>query len=193
MVQTLRKDGLRRCGKLKGHYIADFDPHWDFGAFDIESLTKNSAAVIVGVAGRNLGGHLTDDGMMILTNYEVIVQEDVKGKIIEGSTVIVSLPGGRVEFEDGTTAELRTPTFEHVKTGGTYTFFLGEVEKSPGVYTLTGGPQGLVELVDSTTVKSHGRDTDPIAEQTKGKDKQSFLKDIREQAKKWPDKGKCCT
>ena len=193
LVQVLRRDGLRGAAKLKGHYVADFDPHWDFGAFDIESLTKNSAAVIVAVAGRNLGGHLTEDGQMILTNFEVIVRENIKGDIIEGSTVIVSLPGGRVQFEDGTTAELRTPTFEHLKTGGSYTFFLGEAENVPGVYTPTGGPQGLVELSDNGSVKSHGRDRDPIAKQAKDMDKQTFLKDVREQAKKWPNKGKCCT
>jgi hypothetical protein len=193
LIETLRRDGLRGAAKLKGHYIADFNPHWDFGLFDIESLTKDSAAVVVGVAGRNLGGHLTEGGLVILTNYEVMVQEDIKGQVIEGSTIIVSLPGGSVQFEDGTTAELRTPTFEHVKTGGTYTFFLTEVEKSPGVYTPTGGPQGLVEIVDNASVKSRGRDTDPIAQQTRGKDKQSFLKDVREQAKKWPNKGKCCS
>jgi len=195
LVQTFRNDGLRGAAKLKGHYIADFDPHWDFGRFNIESLTKNSAAVVVGVVGQDLGGHLTESGKVILTNYEVVIQEVIKGEVLEGTNVIVSLPGGRVQFEDGTTAELRTPTFEHVKPGGTYTFFLSEVEKSPGTYTLTGGPQGLVELIDSGVVKSHGRDTDPIAEQTTGKDKdrQSFLMDVREQAKKWPKKGKCCT
>jgi len=193
LVLILRRDGLRGAAKLKGHYVTDFDPHWDFGALDIESLTKNSAAVVVAVAGRNLGGHLTEDGQMILTNYEIMVRERLKGDITEGSTIIVSLPGGRVEFEDGTTAELRTPTFEHIKTGSTYTFFLAEVENSPGVYTPTGGPQGLVELVANGSVKSHGRDTDPIAQQSKGKDEQSFLKDVREQAKKWPQKGKCCS
>jgi hypothetical protein len=193
LVQTLRKDGLRGAAKLKKHYVGEFDPHWDLGAFDIEALTKNSVAVVVAVLGRNLGGHLTDDGMMILTNYEVMVQEGIKGKVVEGSTIIVSLPGGRVEFEDGTTAELRTPKFEAVKTGGTYTFFLTEVEKSPGVYTATGGPQGIIEVVDNESVRSHGRDTDPVAKETSGKDKRTILKEIRKQAKKWPNKGKCCS
>jgi len=59
LIQVLRRDGLRGAAKLKGHYVTDFDPHWDFGAFDVESLTKNSAGVVVGMVGTTLGGHRT--------------------------------------------------------------------------------------------------------------------------------------
>ena len=45
---ALRRGGLREAAKLKGHYVGDFDPHWDSGRFDIEALTKNSMAVVVG-------------------------------------------------------------------------------------------------------------------------------------------------
>jgi len=193
LVQVLRRDGLRGAAKLKGHYVTDFDPHWDFGAFDVESLTKNSAGVVVGMVGTSLGGHLTEDGLTILTDYPLIVQENIKGDFLKGSTITISLPGGSIQFEDGTTAELRTPTFEHVKAGGQYTIFLTEIQNSPGKYTLTGGPQGLVEILDDGSVKSHGRSTDPVAIQAKEKDKRSFLKKVREQATKWPNKGKCCT
>lgn len=189
---ALRHGGLREAAKLKRHYIEDFDPHWDFGLFDIESLTKNCAAIVVGLPSKNLGGRLSGGGQVILTDYEVVVQETIKGTPTPGSTIKVSLPGGRVEFEDGTSAELRTPEFEQVKTFGTYTFFLSETN-NPDEYTLTGGPQGLVELVNDATAKSHGRSTDPVAKQNNGRDKDSFLRDVREKAKKWPNKGKCCS
>jgi hypothetical protein len=193
MVPVIRREGLRGAARVKGHYVADFDAHWDFGAFDIEGLTKNSAAVVVGVVSGNLGGHLTGSGFAILTDYQVMVQENIKGDPAVGSNITVSLPGGRVDFEDGTSAELRTPKFEHVKIGNTYTFFLTEVDKSPGKFTLTGGPQGLLELANDGSVKSHGRDEDPIANQSKGKNKESFIEEVRESAKKWPNKGKCCS
>jgi hypothetical protein len=176
--------------------VGDFDPHWDFGRFDIELLTKNSALVIVGTPTRQNAARLTRDGQVILTDCEVEIKETIKGGIDPGRMITVSLVGGRVEFENGTSAELKTPSFEHMKIGGTYTLFLIESESvdiAPGGYTLTGGPQGLVEIVNETTVKSHGRMTDPITKESKSKNKDTFLKEVRKQAEKWPQPGKCCS
>ena len=190
--EALRRGGLREAAKLKGHYVGDFDAHWDFSRLDIELLTKNSVAVIVGTTRKKLGSRLTSGGELIFTDYEVTVQERIKGEVATGARIIVSLPGGRVDFEDGTSAELTTPNFEHMKTGGTYTLFLSESATAPDGYTLTAGPQGLVEIVDNNTVKSQGRPTDPINEQSRGKNKDAFLQEVRKQAKNWPYPGKCC-
>jgi len=35
MIQVLRREGLRGAARLKGHYVADIDAHWDFGLFDV--------------------------------------------------------------------------------------------------------------------------------------------------------------
>jgi hypothetical protein len=189
---ALRRGGLREAAKLKGHYVGEFDAHWDFSQLDIELLTKNSAAVLIGTMTKKLGSRLTSEGQLIFTDYEVTVQERIKGEVATGARITVSLPGGRVEFEDGTSAELTTPSFEHMKTGGTYTLFLTESGTAPDGYTLTAGPQGLVEIVDNNTVKSHGRSTDPINAQSRGKNKDAFLQEVRKQAKNWPYPGKCC-
>lgn len=189
---ALRRGGLREAAKLKGHYVQDFNPHWDFGRFDIEGLTKNSAIVVVGVPTKKVGSRLSRSGQSIVTEYEVVVKETIKGTISQGGTINVLLPGGRVEFEDGTSAELRTPTFEQMRVNGTYTLFLSESESEAGDYVLTGGPQGLVEIVNDTTLKSHGRGTDPVSEQVKDKNKESFLEEVRSSAEKWPQPGKCC-
>jgi hypothetical protein len=192
LVDVLRSEGLRGAAKLKGHYVADFNPHPDFGLYNVEALTKYSAAVVIGVAGPSVGSNLTENEDNIETDYQIIIEVPIKGDFIKGSTVIVSLPGGLVRFKDGTSAEIRTPTFEHVKSGGRYVLFLSEVEGVPGKYRLTGGPQGLVSLLDDGSAKSHGRLTDPVAVQAKENSQGSFLKNVREQAKKWPNKGKCC-
>ena len=190
--EALRRGGLREAAKLKGHYVGEFDAHWDFSKLDIELLTKNSAAVIVGTMTKKLESRLTSEGQLIFTDYEVTVQERIKGEVATGAPITVSLPGGRVEFEDGTSAELTTPNFEHMKTGGTYTLFLSESGTAPVWYTLTAGPQGLVEIVDNNTVRSHGRPTDPINAQSRDKNKDAFLREVRQQAKNWPYPGKCC-
>ena len=44
--KAYRQGGLRGVAKLKGIYVAETNPHWDWGRFDVESLTRNSAAVI---------------------------------------------------------------------------------------------------------------------------------------------------
>lgn len=194
---ALRRGGVREAAKLKGHYAGDFDAHWDMGLFDIEALTKNSLAVVVGTVVKKLSGRLTAGGQLIFTDYEVLLDETIKGDLTKGSTITIALPGGRVEFEDGTSAELRMPEFEHVKIGGGYTLFLTEGAEAPNGYTLTGGPQGLVEIMSDGTPKSHGRPTDPIALETKdpnkGKNKDTFIKEVRKEAVKWPGPGKCCS
>jgi len=190
---ALRRGGLREAARIKGHYVGEFDPHWDYGRFDVETLAKSSAAVIVGVPVKKVGSRLSPSGQTILTDYEVEVREVFKGSVSAESSVIVAMPGGLVEFEDGTTAEIKTPSFGPLKLKATYTMFLSESNVAPQGYVLSGGPQGLLEIVDDGTVKSYGRPTDPVSEESKGSDKKNFLRKVREQSEKWPLPGKCCS
>jgi hypothetical protein len=188
---ALRRGGLREAAKLKGNYVAEYNPHWDWGQFTVEALTKNSAAVIVGRFTRKLDARLLD-GKVISTDYEVAVEELVKGDLGRSETIVVSLPGGRIVFEDGTSAEQTTPSFEHPLMGRAYALFLTREDAVPSVFFLSGGPQGMFDIEDSAGVKSHGRPEDPGAVEAKGKNPASFLKAVRGQARKWPNPGKCC-
>lgn len=188
---ALRRGGLREAAKLKGHYVAEYNPHPDWGNFDVENLTKNSAAVIVGRFTKKLDARLPDS-KVIFTDYEVAVEELVKGDLKQAETIVVTLPGGRIFFEDGTSAEQTTPTFEHPLIGRAYTLFLMQEAAVPSVFFLSGGPQGMFDIEGSAGVKSHGRPEDPAAVETKGKSRESFMKNVREQARKWPKPGKCC-
>lgn len=188
---AITRGGLRAAAKLKGNYVAEFNPHWDWGRFDVESLTKGSAAVIVGRFAKKLDPRLIE-GRVILTDYEVSVEELVKGDLKQGETIVVSLPGGRITFEDGTSAEQTTPTFDHPHIGRAYTLFLMEDAAVPSVFLLSGGPQGIFDIEDGASVKSRGRPDDPVAVETKGKSREAFMKNVREQARKWPKPGKCC-
>lgn len=185
------RQGLREAAKLKGNYVGEFDPHWDWGLFSIEDLTKNSAAVIVGRFTKKLDPRLIE-GKAIYTDYEVAIDELLKGNLKQAKTIVVSLPGGRIHFEDGTSAEQTTPKFEPVKIGRSYTLFLMQEEALPSVFLLMGGPQGVVDIEDSSSVRSHGRLEDPGAVEVKGKNRESFLQDVRAKARKWPKPGKCC-
>ena len=188
--KALKRGGLREAAKVKGFYVAEYNPHWDLLPFSVETLTKNSAAVIVGRFTRKLDARLLD-GKVIFTDYEVAVEELVKGDIKQAETIVVSLPGGRIYFEDGTSAEQTTPTFEHPLIGRAYTLFLMQEPAVPSVFFLSGGPQGMFDIEDSAGVKSRGRPDDPKAVEIKG-NRESFMKNVRELGRKWPNPGKCC-
>lgn len=189
--EALKRGGLREAAKLKGNYVAEHNPHWDWGLFSVEALTKNSVAVVVGRFTKKLDARLPDS-KLILTDYEVTVEELIKGDLNQAKTIVVTLPGGSIYFEDGTSAEQITPTFEQPRIGRAYTLFLRQEDAMPSVFFLSGGPQGMFDIEDSSTVRSHGRPDDPGAVETKGKNRESFLKDVRQQARKWPNPGKCC-
>jgi flagellar biosynthesis/type III secretory pathway M-ring protein FliF/YscJ len=190
--EALRRGGYREVAKIKKHYVSNFNPHWDWSSFDMEALTKNSVAVIVGSPTQSKS-QLTPNGQLITTEYEVSVQEVIKGKIAQGDTIKISLPGGKVEFEDGTSVELKTPDFEKMTTYNSYVLFLYANRNGSDVFLLTGGPQGLFELPpNGMDVKPHGRPTDPAVKEAKGKNVQAFLEEIRKQAVKWPEPGNCC-
>src|ERR1041385_4725883 len=126
LKEAYQRGGLREVAKLKGGvYVSEHDPHWKYGNFDIESLTKNSAAVIVGRFTKKLDARLLD-GKTIFTDYEVAVEELVKGDLKQAKTIVVTIPGGRFFFEDGTSAEQLTPKFEQPHIGGAYALFLIE-------------------------------------------------------------------
>ncbi len=192
LKEAYERGGLRELAKLKGGvYVTERNPHWNYGKFDIESLTKNSAAVIVGRFTKKLDARLID-GKVIFTDYEVAVEELVKGDLKQAQTIVVTVDGGRFFFEDGTSAEQVTPTFEHPHIGRAYALFLMEEAAVPSVFFLSGGPQGMFDIEDSAGVKSHGRPDDVGAVETKGMSRDAFMKNVREDARKWPKPGKCC-
>jgi hypothetical protein len=188
--QALKRGGLREAAKVKGNYVEDYDPHWDI-ALRVEDLTKNSVAVIVGRFTKKLDARLPGS-RTIFTDYEVAVEELVKGDLKQAKTITVTIPGGRFYFEDGTSAEQLTPTFDQPQIGRAYTLFLTTETAVPSVFFLSGGPQGMFDIEDSSGVRSHGRDEDPGAVETKGKSKEAFLNEVRANARKWPKPNKCC-
>jgi hypothetical protein len=129
-----------------GAYVTKFNVH-TWLKFDIESLTKNSADVVVGVASSN-ASEVSPDGQLIVTDYRVNMTNVLKGKVNSGSDITVHLPGGRVEFEDGTSAEVITPNFERMENDKKYVLFLGKEQGDNNRYILTGGSQGLFEVTD---------------------------------------------
>ena len=189
-VEAIRRGGLKEAARIKRHYVSNTNTSY-WMKYDLESLTKNSVGIIIGVPVSN-ASQLTADGQFITTEYQVKVRESIKGSFLPDEIVRVSLPGGKVVFEDGTSAEIKTPDLERMESGKTYTLFLSQTKNTDGGFNLTGGGQGLFELsTDKSIVKPHGHDKD-IVQKYKNKNTEEFLDEIRAAVRKHPEVSVCC-
>ena len=100
---TLREAARRAGGTLvlERAEIPDCIPAWN-----VRGLTNRSSLVIVG---RPLAARveLTDDRRSIATTYSVQVDDTFKARQLPPFMrhVVVTVPGGRMDFPDGTSAE----------------------------------------------------------------------------------------
>jgi hypothetical protein len=191
MVEAIRRGGYREAARIKGHYVGTVDPYWDWANFDLETLTKSSAAVVIGIPEMSKG-KLNSNGEMILTQFDVRVKEAIKGPVAENSVVKVALLGGRVDFDDGTSAELLTRDFERMHEGRKYLLFLYANRDGSDVYLLTGGPQGLFELKGHAGIKAHARPNDPAVKEVQNLTEDGLLEKVKDYAHKRPKAQQCC-
>lgn len=190
LIEAVRRGGLREAAKLKGRYVASINTsHWL--KFDLESLTKNSAAVIIGRPLSSVS-RLTPDGEQITTEYQININEVLKGNLTANEKISLSLPGGIVVFEDGTSAEVKTPDEERIENGKTYLLFLSPKKGATDGFVATGGAQGLFELPpDKSGVKPKGHRVDPV-QKYKNRPTDKFVEEIREAVRKYPEASSCC-
>lgn len=189
-VEAIRRGGLREAARIKGHYVGSGNV-CSWLKYDLESLTKNSASIIIGTPISSTS-QLTADGQSITTKYQVKVKESMKGTLLPDEMVQVSLPGGKVVFEDGNSAEIKTPDLEQMEESKTYILFLSQDKSAAGSFNLTGGGQGLFELLsDKLMVKPHGHFSD-VVQKYKNKDIEEFLEEIRAAVRKHPEVSSCC-
>lgn len=190
LLDAIRRGGLREAARRKGRYVVKMDPTWDWSNFDLESLTKKSAVVLIGEATESKP-QLNRDGDALSTEYQIAVSEPLKGSFRQGNTIQVAMLGGLIEFEDGTSAEVQTPGFERMSKGKKYLLFLTINNNGSAVLLPTGGPQGVFEITGKQ-IKYFGRSTDQIGTQIKDKDSQSLMERVREYAARWPNAEGCC-
>ena len=172
---------LKEKAKGAGRYIRTEEPSSAPQYQSMDSVSNLSSAVIIGTAQSN-ACRLSADGKKITIDYKVEVQGVLKGNLKAGDIVTVSLPGGRVSFEDGTMAEVRTPWFKKMENDKTYVLFLSGGDQ--GVFVTTGGPQGVYGMSEGETIKTHsGRLKDPMWKYS-GMGKDVFLEEVRKTVNK---------
>ncbi len=110
------------------------------------------------------------------------VNRSFKGGAGSGQPITVRGPGGRVDFGDGTFAEVKLPDFwNNPEAGKSYVFFLEK--RADGYFVLRGGPQGLFEVTPGGTIKPQVREEDQLMKRYDNKDARSFYDELRRVAK----------
>ena len=190
IVMAIRRGGLREAARLKGNYIGS-ERTTGWAKYTIESLTSSSAAIVIGIP-LSSSSSLAASGERINTDYNVKIQRVLKGKLEKGETISVVAPGGKVTFEDGTSAEIRTPDLGPIVENKRYVFFLRTSEEKLDAFDLIGGGQGVFELSSSdSTVKALGSKTD-IVQQYNYKQIADFIGEVENAVRKYPDPLPCC-
>jgi len=189
-AQAIRSGGLREAARLKGHYVGTIRTS-HFLKYDLESLAAHSGNIIIGRPIDN-EAHLSSNGQTITTWYRIKILQSMKGKLLSDETVTISLPGGKLTFEDGTSAEIRTPDLEGMENDQNYILFLSPMLSADGNFTLTGGSQGLFEIDGKTQrIKANGHPLDPVRKH-KDQGVDTFLEEIRAAVKNYPEATTCC-
>lgn len=144
---ALRKpDGVHQAAKLSGGAFRRSESYtYGWLLFKtLESLSENSDMAIIGTP-ISAQDKVINDGREIITEYKVKVQESVQGKAQWDDVITVALPGGRVAFDDGATAQLDVADLPRLQIGYRYALYLGLL-KPVNIYEPMGGPEGIFEL-----------------------------------------------
>ena len=190
VVDAVRKGGLREGARIKKRFVSS-ESTTGWAKYDLESLTSHSSVVIMGTP---LDGSpsLTANGERIITEYKVKVSRIFKGQLQENGLIRLIVPGGKVVFEDGSSAEILTPDLGPIAKNQTYILFLHPPADGTDIYQLTGGGQGLFEVPSSAWgVKPLG-DKKDLVQRHKEQSVNDFLEEIQRAVKKYPETSGCC-
>ena len=182
VVEVIRRGGLREAARLKKHYVSS-ERTTGWAKYDLEALTQTSSQIIVGTP-RFSSSTLTTSGESIVSEYEVTIQRTLKGNFQETQLVRIEVPGGKVVFDDGTSAEIKTPDLGPIKEHHSYVWFLTPKDSSSQLFQLTGGGQGLFELSESR-VRPRGDRVD-VVQKHKDQRAAEFLEAIATYVNKHP-------
>jgi len=190
LTNAVRKGGLKEGARIKKRFVSS-ERTTGWAKYDLESLTSHSAAVIMGTP-LNSSSSLTTNGERITTEYQIKVSRIFKGQVQDNSLIRVSVPGGKVIFEDGTSAEILTPDLGPITKNQTYVLFLHPSKSDRDIFQLTGGGQGLFEVSSSAWgVKPLG-DKKDLVQRHKDQSVNDFIEEIQRAVKKYPETSACC-
>lgn len=173
--RTLEEKAKRGGGKI----VANLEFNKGAQQTSLAKMVATSASIVFATPDSNVC-RLSDDGKVVRTFYRVRVDEVLKGQLQPGRSITVSLPGGKVGFPDGSTAEVQTLWFRKMINHKRYLLFLTGNPNAES-YVTTGGPQGVFEVpADGSGVVSHSGLSNDVMRQYGGKSVQSFVNEIKQ-------------
>ncbi len=190
VVVAVRRSGLREAARLKRHYKST-ERTTGWMKYDLESLTSASSVIIIGtplVSSSNLAG----SGDRIITEFKIRIDRALKGRFKENQLVTAVVPGGKVTFEDGTSAEITTPDLGPIKEHQKYVLFMRQSHEDSEILTLTGGGQGLFELASSDLYVKPRGDKKDLVQRHKNQSVSDFIEEIETAVRKYPEAFPCC-
>ncbi|HEU4711131.1 MAG TPA: hypothetical protein VFS76_06170 [Pyrinomonadaceae bacterium] len=173
--RTLEEKAKRGRGRL----VSNLDFNRSSQKSSLKDMVSSSTLIVIASTESNVC-RMSEDGKTVRTFYKSQVEEVLKGQRQAGQKITVSLPGGMVGFPGGVTAEVQTPWFKKMLNNRRYLLFLnGKVNGD--TFSPTGGPQGVFEIpADGTGVLSHSGLTKDVMQQYAGKNRQTFVQEIKD-------------
>ena len=142
---------------------------------DLRSLTLASDIVFVGIPQQSNAEVDLPKETTVSTVYSIQPIDVFKGNIERDREFRVKTPGGLIKFENGTTAEMKLPEgWRNPVVGAKYLFF---IKKRGSDYLITGGPQGLFQVMDNNALEP--QTNYPSVQSIRGKTIDNLVSDIR--------------
>lgn len=187
--EAREKHGLHAAAKLAGAYVEAFEIDLDLAAGDFVLLADLSDVVVRGLIKSNRShiirskdGGWAEPVETIVTDYGFQVLDVYKGDVklkLTTRDITVRIPGGGIQFDDGTSAEIRVYGFARPANQEEFVLFLNQDRSQGNVYALAFGRQGMFQIMPEGWVSPRARMGTPIAKKAK-RNFQEFVKQLTE-------------
>lgn len=137
--------GLKAAAAVTGTYRSRISFPMSSAPDDLDELIAFSHSIVVGMVDQNRC-LATSDGFSVVTVYDVRIERTLKGSFKKGEVIPVAVPGGKISFPNGSSAELTVERFRPPLNSRRYIFFLRRSDARDG-YLVQGGVPGYPEYL----------------------------------------------
>jgi hypothetical protein len=184
--KAFEEGGLRAAAGISGSVRQTMNPHGERDAPSLEFLVKNSRLIVIGQTRHNRGW-LNKAGTTITTDYEIAVERTLKGNVMPGDLITMSVLGGRVRFPEGTWAQIDTPGMVPLFNNQAFILFLEDSDFGPSaeekaaahgkIYMPAFGSRGMF-LIDGGVINPKVYNSHPFARKYGGKAETVLINDV---------------
>ena len=179
VVEAKRSGGLPAAANVVGHYNAVEEDDFEGTIANLYGLAVRSDVVVSARITDTSSSQLSANSQSIFTDMQLTVQDAFKGPIPAGNTLTFRMRGGRIQFSNGTTAELKSLRNPPLAVGDEAVFFLMRLPNESDLYEATYGSQGLFVFDVQARVRSRARRTDEVFKNYNGLSRSEFLAQVR--------------